>query len=125
MSSVSIIFPPPDNLVKTFMNLDFKVGGEYYCENLKAQQMKNKLEEFANVDHGSYSCFVCCISSHGKKEGIVGVDGCTVDISDLTSPFRASKCKSLAGKPKLFFVDACRGGQIQQGKWSFFLAPFV
>ena len=78
--------------------------------------MKTKLQEVAKLDHSPYSCFVCCISSHGTREGIVGTDDEVVNIRDLTSPLCASKCESLAGKPKLFFVDACRGTRIQTGK---------
>ena len=78
--------------------------------------MITKLQEAASLDHSRYSCFVCCISSHGTQEGIVGTEEEVVNIRDLTSPLRASNCKSLAGKPKLFFVDACRGARIQGGK---------
>ena len=122
MSTVSIIFLPPENLHNTFEKLGFKVN--FYFENLKAEQMRTKLEIVAEEDHSSYSCFVCCITSHGTEKGIVGTDENIVNIRDLTSHLCASKCKSLAGKPKLFFVDACRGCLEQIGKWSF-LACFV
>ena len=47
--------------------------------------------------------------------GIYGVNGKFIDIKDLTSNFKAQRCPSLAGKPKLFFLQACQGRQKQQG----------
>ena len=114
MPSVSFIFPPPEKLVETFKKLDFIIENDF--ENLSADQMKTKLETIASLDHSRYSCFVCCINSHGTQEGIVGTDNEVVNIRDLTSPLCASNCESLAGKPKLFFVDACRGARVQGGK---------
>ena len=47
--------------------------------------------------------------------GIYGVNGRFLEIKDLTSCFKAVQCPSLAGKPKLFFLQACQGRAKQQG----------
>jgi hypothetical protein len=78
--------------------------------NLTADQMREKTKEIAKtVDFNKYSCFVCVIMSHGhENDQICGVDNKTVSLSgDIVDPFR--ECRQLLGKPKLFFVQACRG----------------
>ncbi|XP_041698838.2 caspase-8-like [Coregonus clupeaformis] len=63
--------------------------------------------------HGD--AFVCCILSHGKKEGVCGTDGMVVPINKISEPFNGEKCMILVGKPKLFFIQACRGCSRQKG----------
>lgn len=88
-------------------------------QNLKADEMKTTLLKVAiNVDHSRYDCFVCCILSHGVLGSIYGVDGKTVEIKDLTNFFKGASCKSLQGKPKIFFIQACQGKDKQVGMYS-------
>ncbi|KAK6310981.1 hypothetical protein J4Q44_G00190360 [Coregonus suidteri] len=63
--------------------------------------------------HGD--AFVCCILSHGKKEGVCGTDGTVVPTIDILSPFNGTNCRILVEKPKLFFIQACRGLDLQEG----------
>ncbi|XP_024271955.1 caspase-8-like isoform X2 [Oncorhynchus tshawytscha] len=63
--------------------------------------------------HGD--AFVCCILSHGKKEGVCGTDGTVVPTIDILSPFNGTNCSILVEKPKLFFIQACRGKDVQKG----------
>ena len=55
------------------------------------------------------------ISSHGKKKGILTVDKETVKVDELTSRVNGRQCKSLRGKPKIFFISACRGEKADHG----------
>ncbi|XP_070175464.1 caspase-3-like [Littorina saxatilis] len=101
-----------ENLTRTFKNMDFEVR---YFENQTCAQMKTRMESIQKEDHSNYDCFVCCISSHGNKTGVCGADDHTVNISELQEYVFSTQCPSLAGKPKVFFVDACRGGEGQKG----------
>ncbi|XP_044539508.1 caspase-7-like, partial [Gracilinanus agilis] len=65
-------------------------------------------------DHTESACFACILLSHGEEDVIYGTDGVT-PIKDLTVHFRGDKCKSLLGKPKLFFIQACRGTEFDDG----------
>uniref|UniRef100_A0A3Q3KBM1 Caspase-3 n=1 Tax=Monopterus albus TaxID=43700 RepID=A0A3Q3KBM1_MONAL len=65
-------------------------------------------------DHSSSASFVCVLLSHGDEGMIFGTDG-SIQLHDLTSLFRGDRCKSLAGKPKLFFIQACRGTELDPG----------
>ncbi|KFP82941.1 Caspase-8, partial [Apaloderma vittatum] len=77
--------------------------------DLEAEQMYEIVKEYSKKDHSNMDCFVCFILSHGEKDKITGVDHKLVNIKDLVSCFSGSNCPSLAGKPKLFFIQACQG----------------
>lgn len=47
--------------------------------------------------------FACVLSSHGKNQSICGSDGKSVLLVDLMKDI--INCRSLKGKPKLFFID--------------------
>lgn len=82
-------------------------------ENCDRRQILQVLRELAACDHMLADCVVCCVLSHGKIEGIVGVDGQIVTYRELIETLSQSQCPSLFKKPKLFFIQACRGTENQ------------
>ncbi|NXK91309.1 CASP8 protein, partial [Formicarius rufipectus] len=76
--------------------------------DLEAQEIYQKVKEYSERDHRNMDCFVCFIFSHGEKDKIKGVDDEFVNIKDLVFCFSESNCPSLAGKPKVFFIQACQ-----------------
>ncbi|XP_010005640.1 PREDICTED: caspase-8-like [Chaetura pelagica] len=99
-------------LRRVFSNLHFEIA-EY--RDLTAEQIRETVDIYRCKDHKDKDCFVCCILSHGKKGVIYGVDGQEVPIQELTTCFTGQNCRSLAGKPKVFFVQACQGDACQKG----------
>ncbi|NXK37484.1 CASP8 protein, partial [Piprites chloris] len=77
--------------------------------DLKAKEIYEKVKEYSKRDHRNMDCFVCFIFSHGEKHKIKGIDDEFVNIKDLVTCFSGSNCPSLAGKPKVFFIQACQG----------------
>uniref|UniRef100_A0A8C3NYN8 Caspase-8 n=1 Tax=Cyanoderma ruficeps TaxID=181631 RepID=A0A8C3NYN8_9PASS len=77
--------------------------------NLKGKTMYDTVKKYSKKDHNKMDCFVCFIFSHGEKDKIKGVDDECVNIEDLVSCFTGTNCPSLAGKPKVFFIQACQG----------------
>uniref|UniRef100_A0A3B3SD52 Caspase 7, apoptosis-related cysteine peptidase n=1 Tax=Paramormyrops kingsleyae TaxID=1676925 RepID=A0A3B3SD52_9TELE len=65
-------------------------------------------------DHSNSSCFACILLTHGEESMVFGTDG-VMPLKTLTSLFRGDVCRSLVGKPKLFFIQACRGSQFDDG----------
>ena len=81
-------------------------------QNLKGLEILKVAQEMAARDHSKYAAFVFCIMSHGdKKDVIYGVDNRKAGMEDLMSEFTATNCPTLENKPKLFFVQACRGNK--------------
>ncbi|XP_055046107.2 caspase-3-like [Misgurnus anguillicaudatus] len=99
-----------DSLQDAFKFLGFTVKTH---QNLSADEMKTLMTQYSKDDrHGD--CFVCCVSSHGNQCGIIGIDEKTCPLKDITSPFNGVNCSSLIGKPKVFFIQACRGKEMQR-----------
>lgn len=82
--------------------------------DLDKETMVSLLKTLSQEDHSQMDCLVCCVLSHGLERNVYGVDGCAVSIEELTSPFDGLGCRSLAGKPKLFFIQACQGNKEQK-----------
>ncbi|XP_014047006.1 caspase-8 [Salmo salar] len=76
-----------------------------------AVQAREELKRFGDETHGD--AFVCCVLSHGDKGVIYGTDDEPISTNDLFSPFKSTNCSTLVGKPKAFFIQACRGKDIQ------------
>jgi hypothetical protein len=102
------------NLVDTFVyKLDFEL---MLKKNQTKAQMIDLMKRFSQeVDHTNVDCFMAVFLSHGftneKNEQFV----CAIDegvlLTDLTEQFKT--CSTLDDKPKIFFCDFCRGGNIE------------
>ncbi|XP_005049235.1 PREDICTED: caspase-8-like [Ficedula albicollis] len=77
--------------------------------NLEGQKIRETVKEYSKKDHRNMDCFVCFIFSHGEKYKIKGVDDECINIEELVSCFTGTNCPSLAGKPKVFIIQACQG----------------
>ncbi|KAM7419504.1 hypothetical protein PAMA_016562 [Pampus argenteus] len=99
------------NAMKVFAKLGYKV--KVYNDQT-VEQMKQVLIAVSKEDHSSSASFVCVLLSHGDEGVFFGTDG-SVELKYLTSLFRGDRCKSLVGKPKLFFIQACRGTDLDAG----------
>ncbi|XP_053245133.1 caspase-7 [Podarcis raffonei] len=99
------------DLLKCFRSIGFDVS---IHNDLTCEAMENKLKEVALESHSDAACFACILLSHGDEGFIYGTDG-AMAIKELTSLFRGDKCPSLIGKPKLFFIQACRGSEFDEG----------
>nr|CAB3262211.1 uncharacterized protein LOC100178691 [Phallusia mammillata] len=93
------------------------LGFEYVrvIDDCTKEDMMAWIETVANADHTDYDCFVCCVLTHGGKDDVLYAKDGSFMLKELTTPFRPDKCPSLAGKPKLFFVQACRGFKLMEG----------
>ena len=78
-------------------------------------KLRRILSDLQHKDHSRYSAFALVFLSHGDKGGVVYCsDGTKITIKEISSHFSATCCPSLYGKPKLFFIQACRGQQSNQ-----------
>ena len=92
-----------DALKKLFKKLQFKV--EVFDNRTKAEIRRIAIQ-MATFNHSKYDAFMFAILSHGEEGLVYGTDG-TISIREITSRFKHSE--TLAGKPKIFFFQACQG----------------
>ncbi|XP_069471560.1 caspase-8-like isoform X2 [Ambystoma mexicanum] len=100
-------------LTEIFRRLRFTIDER---KDLTAEAIRQTMESYrkTKIDKDN-ACFVCCVLSHGKRGTVYGTDGSEVPIKDLTAFFNGRNCPSLAGKPKVFFIQACQGHDPQHG----------
>ncbi|XP_062045911.1 caspase-10 isoform X2 [Lepus europaeus] len=98
-------------LKHVFQWLGFKV---HRCDNKTKEDLEALLqEEKHHPDHDDGDCFVFCVLTHGIFGAVYSSDGVLIPIREIVSHFTAQQCPGLAGKPKLFFIQACQGKEIQ------------
>ena len=79
--------------------------------DLTTVQIHRELQRIAERDHSTHDAFVSIIMSHGGVgDAVYGVDGGSLTIRDLMKPFNEANCPTLKNKPKVFIIQACRGG---------------
>jgi hypothetical protein len=98
-----------ENIKTSLERLHFKVAEPFIDKTGK--EMRNEVKKLAESADlfKEYGCFVCVLMSHGDEKGVIyGLDWKALNLEeDIIDSFR--NCRDLNGKPKLFFVQACRG----------------
>ena len=70
-----------------------------------------KMKTLKNFE--DYSCLMVFILTHGSGNGeLLGRDLTTVPLVKLSEVFSSEHCSGLTGKPKIFFIQACRGSMV-------------
>ncbi|XP_059784437.1 caspase-10 isoform X1 [Balaenoptera ricei] len=82
--------------------------------NVTKGHLEEVLQQFqTHPGHADGDCFVFCVLTHGKFGAVYSSDGELIPIRQIMSHFTAQQCPALAHKPKLFFIQACQGEEIQ------------
>ncbi|VDO03586.1 unnamed protein product [Rodentolepis nana] len=89
-------------LEETFHFLDFDVKT---FQNPTAAKLLHIIEDESSASHEDADCFACVILTHGDDGGSIYATDGPVHLDQLIHPFRGNTCPSLAGKPKLFFIQ--------------------
>jgi len=100
-----------DNLRVCLRQLDFEVE---VFDDLPVKEIDRILESASMEDHSDADCILVAVMSHGEQGILYGRDS-PYKPDRLWSHFTADKCRTLAGKPKLFFVQACQGDRLDHG----------
>ncbi|XP_071577621.1 caspase-1 isoform X2 [Temnothorax nylanderi] len=100
-----------ENLTLALKNLGFEVNDFH---NLTHKDVVKQLERAAEMDHSEHDCLVIAVLSHGEL-GLLYAHDTAYKADSLWHYFTADKCQSLAGKPKLFFIQACQGDKLDPG----------
>ncbi|KAF7398948.1 hypothetical protein HZH66_006845 [Vespula vulgaris] len=80
----------------------------------RKQQIFKILSEVSDMDHSDNDCLAIVVMSHGDP-GILQSYDEPYKVHEFWSKFTKTNCPSLEGKPKLFFIQACRGDETDSG----------
>ncbi len=94
-----------ETLVSTLTSIGMKVQA---YDNLTTAKILEKVARVAQEDHSNDSCIVVAILTHGgildSQQILYSYDG-TYKLRELIEACTSEKCKTLHGKPKIFFVQ--------------------
>ncbi|XP_073833875.1 death executioner caspase related to Apopain/Yama [Musca autumnalis] len=99
-----------DDIKATLLNFGFDVR---VYDDLTFAEVSEKLKATSQEDHSQNDCLVVVVMSHGL-EGKVYARDMAYPVERLWNPFLGQNCKSLINKPKLFFIQACRGENLEK-----------
>jgi len=100
------------NLYDVFKGLGFDVDVQ---NNVTAAKMLQDVSKIASEDHSKEDCFAMAILSHGGDGGLIYGTDAAIDLDRLIQPLKGNGCSSLIGKPKIVFIQACRGNEFDEG----------
>ncbi|XP_034473645.1 caspase-like [Drosophila innubila] len=94
-----------ERLGTVLKRLGFKVF-EYM--DLSKRDILYNIKTTASRNYSKYDCILVAILSHGKT-GYIHARDSAYSLESIWRPFATDNCPSLAGKPKLFIIQACQG----------------
>ncbi|XP_074664320.1 caspase-7-like [Strix aluco] len=99
-----------EKLSRILSRLNYKVK---LMHNKTAKEIEDLYQQERCREHGEY--FVSIISSHGEEGVIFGCDTGPVKLTRIFQILSSEKCPVLTKIPKIFFIQACRGQEFDQG----------
>ncbi|CAL1675727.1 unnamed protein product [Lasius platythorax] len=99
-------------LQKSFDRLGFDIE---IHNDLSHLEIIDKIKKVSQYDHTDNDCLCIIMLTHGLQNDLIWAKDVAYKSEKIWKPFTADKCTTLAGKPKLFFFQACRGDQVDSG----------
>ncbi|WAQ95536.1 CASP3-like protein [Mya arenaria] len=114
--------------------LGYRIQNTHFCKNLTQFETIGVLKNAKTADHSQCDSFALMISTHGLEQpnskargkmdhALVCADDKMIFTSTITEMFNDENCPTLKGKPKLFFIQACRGENLDSGSTIRILGP--
>ena len=91
-------------LEKVCHDLRFKT--EVFLDQTSSE-VRAIIKDISTRDYTNTGGVIVFLMSHGNKSSLFFIDGQTLYLNEFIEPFKSTK--TLQDKPKLFFVQACRG----------------
>nr|XP_029733416.1 uncharacterized protein LOC115269146 [Aedes albopictus] len=79
----------------------------------KMQSVADELKH--DEDLKQADCLMVFILTHGEQGDMLMAQDCTYNLYEFLENFTPKSLKSMAGKPKLFIIQACRGTKLDRG----------
>lgn len=100
-----------DRLQIILKSLGFKVEVK---NEMTYKEIFNIIYAVSKLNHSHNDCLLIAVLTHGEL-GMLHARDTTYKLRNLWEPFTDKNCPTLAGKPKIFFIQACRGGKYDNG----------
>ncbi|GFN96839.1 caspase [Plakobranchus ocellatus] len=109
-----------DLLQEMFSYLGFQI---HVLLNQNSKDLSQELKRVSNEQLSDIDCFAVAISTHGIEaqtrekvmEDVIETADGKIKTKVILEMFADHKCPQLINKPRLFFIQACRGEQLDSG----------
>lgn len=95
-----------NDVTTVLKNVQFEVT---VGRNLDENELMDLLKQESLKNHHDSDCFVLVVMAHGAGSDKITIKNGTFAMDRLWQPFIGNNCTALKGKPKLFFIQSCRG----------------
>eukprot|EP00092_Neocalanus_flemingeri_P028345 GFUD01030782.1.p1 GENE.GFUD01030782.1~~GFUD01030782.1.p1 ORF type:complete len:349 (-),score=99.63 GFUD01030782.1:482-1528(-) len=101
-------------LANLFQYLGFAV---FVKQDLAQAEIMESIDDFKQqFEETIVDMCIFCIMSHGSGGNLVDIQGYEIDVEEeILKKFYNTQCPALQGKPKLFLLQYCRGGELDLG----------
>ena len=100
------------NLKLLLRAYNFDIFEDGRTRNMTTDRMMDVITRFSQLaDHKKYSCCILFVLTHGKDGCLYGTNSSgkrAVNVQRMLKLFQGHNCPVWRGKPKLFFLQACR-----------------
>ena len=106
---------PLNNLRVSQITRALKIVTQHPDGKLTTTQDREKLAVLSNKDclvSAMHDSFVLCLMTHGVEGAVLGTDEEQCKIQEIHDII--GSCKILSNKPKMVFIQACRGNKVLQ-----------
>ncbi|KAH8403255.1 hypothetical protein KR222_008988, partial [Zaprionus bogoriensis] len=100
------------NLERELAALGFEVR---LYKDLRYSQLMHCINDASALNHDEHDCIAVALLTHGQEDLVWAAD-VYYKPDTIWSAFTADRCPTLAGKPKIFFVEASRGKGKDRGQ---------
>jgi caspase 7 len=83
-------------------------------DNFTYDEIMTELKNTANLEHSEFDCVFVAVMTHGNTNKL-GAKDTKYKPDELWKYFTAMECPQLAGKPKIFCIQACTGKTVGKG----------
>lgn len=95
-----------DKLTEVLEELGFE---NRVFENSTTDEIRNNLKKILEENHKDHNCLLITIMSHGDRDGVIYTCDGNIFVDEIYTLILDAQNQTLHGKPKLFFIQACRG----------------
>lgn len=99
------------NLENTLKTIGFET---HKYLDLSLKELDAKLDELGAYDYSDCDCLLIAVLSHGEQ-GVIYAKNTAYSPHILYDRFTPDKCPTLAGKPKVYIIQACQGDKLDGG----------
>ncbi|XP_055537518.1 caspase-7-like [Wyeomyia smithii] len=105
-----------ERLYSTLPRLGFRQEDIIVYEDYSASNIERVAEKLENdKDLIESDCLMVVILTHGEEDDLLMAHDGSYHLYKFLDHFTPSALNSMAGKPKIFIIQACRGGKLDRG----------